>query len=66
MKFSTRFCDGLRSYLTKIHQGQFFFITFLNYEQKLLFQLRKILIQNVLYYIYLKGKVNFKDSLSGD
>ena len=36
-----------------------FFITFLNYEQKLLFQLRKILIQNVLYYIYLKGESKF-------
>ena len=28
MKFGTRFCDGLRSYLTKIHQGQFFYHVF--------------------------------------
>ena len=28
MKFGTRFCDGLRSYPTKIHQGQFFYHVF--------------------------------------
>ena len=88
MKFGTHFDDGLRSYLTKIRKNPswgIFFIKFLNYgenlPEKLLFQLRKITIKDILSiskfpsysnskcFVLIstsKGKVNVKDSPSED
>ena len=49
MKFGTLFYDSIRSYLTKIRKNRswgIFFITFLNYEQKLSKKIAILAMQN--------------------